>query len=356
VSRLRRSDGSPSRSSLPQARSAAVEQRGAAGWLRVSVQEHVTSLWGRWWPLPLLLLPAYSLLMLLLGDLRGEHLGITLTVFILAVVGPRTKRFLVDASPYFAVALGYDLVRYARPVFVSADRVLACGLRDAELALFGVGNGHTPGDWLQGHHLPGLDLFFAVPYTVFIYVAFSYAAYLYVVDRRRMRRFLWSFAIANYISFAVWMILPAAPPWYIRSAGCVVDMSAAPSAAGLLRVDHMLGISYFQTFYGRSASVYGAMPSMHCAYPVLGLLTAWKAAGWKTRPLHLFYSVWMFGAALYLDHHWILDAMGGWLVAVVAVYLSGKLNAWFERSAPPAAGARGASEQSAPRGGAHSAA
>lgn len=314
-------------SDVPQAsRPRLNSQFGSAAWA------HVTSLWGSWWPLPLLLLPGYSLLMLLVGDLRAEHVVITLTVLILAVVGPRTKRFLVDASPYFAVALGYDLVRYARPVFVSAQRVWACGLRDAELAVFGFGSGHTPGDWLQGHLSPGLDVFFAVPYTVFIYVAFCYAAYLYVVDRPRMRRFLWAFAIANYLSFAVWMIAPAAPPWYIRDAGCAVDMAAAPSAAGLLRVDQLLGIEYFQSFYGRSASVYGAMPSMHCAYPVIGMLTAWKAASWKTRPLHIFYSVWMFIAALYLDHHWILDAMGGWLTAGVAVYLSGRLNGWLDRS------------------------
>jgi membrane-associated phospholipid phosphatase len=65
--------------------------------------------------------------------------------------------------------------------------------------------------------------------------------------------------------------------------------------------------------------VFGAMPSMHCAYPTLGLLTAWRHTTWRTRPLHLFYVFWMAGAALYLDHHWILDVLGGWLVAIVAV-------------------------------------
>jgi membrane-associated phospholipid phosphatase len=61
------------------------------------------------------------------------------------------------------------------------------------------------------------------------------------------------------------------------------------------------------------------MPSMHCAYPMLGLLTAWRQATWKTRPLHIAYVVWMATSALYLDHHWVLDVLGGWLVAIVAV-------------------------------------
>ncbi|MEZ4373489.1 MAG: phosphatase PAP2 family protein [Polyangiaceae bacterium] len=289
----------------------------------------IRALWGPWWPLPLLVFPSYSLIMLAIGDLRPEHVGLSIVVWILAVIGPRSKRFLVDISPYFVVALGYDLVRYARPVFVSADRVLGCQLRQAEVSLFGFGTGHTPGDWLQGHHLPALDVFFAVPYTIFIYVAFIYAAYLYFVDRQRMRRFLWAFAIANYISFTLWMIVPAAPPWYLRGAGCHIDMAAVPSAAGLLRVDTLLGIDYFQTFYSRAASVYGAMPSMHCAYPVLGLFSAWKYTGWKTRPLHIFYALWMFCAAIYLDHHWVLDALAGWAVAGLAVFLAGRLTARF---------------------------
>jgi membrane-associated phospholipid phosphatase len=49
------------------------------------------------------------------------------------------------------------------------------------------------------------------------------------------------------------------------------------------------------------------------------LLTAWHKASWRTRPLHLFYVFWMAGAAVYLDHHWLLDVLGGWLVAIVAV-------------------------------------
>ena len=71
--------------------------------------------------------------------------------------------------------------------------------------------------------------------------------------------------------------------------------------------------------------MFGAVPSMHCAYPVLGLLTAWKAASWRTRPIHILYSVVMFLAAVYLDHHWIIDAIAGWLVAIVSVVAAGRL-------------------------------
>jgi membrane-associated phospholipid phosphatase len=218
-------------------------------------------------------------------------------------------------------------VRYARQAVLSSDRVLGCELRSAELSLFAVAPGVTPQDWFARHHNPVLDLICAVPYTIFVYVAFIYAAYLYFKDRPRMRRYLWSFAIANYISFALWLVIPAAPPWYLRANGCTIDLSAAPSAAALLRVDQLFGMQYFETFYSRAASVFGAMPSMHCAYPLIGLLTAWRVASWRTRPVHLIYTGLMFFAAVYLDHHWILDAIAGWAVAVVAVLLATRLTA-----------------------------
>lgn len=268
---------------------------------------------------------AYVLVMAGIGDLRVEHVLLVLVVVGLSAFGVRTRTFLSDITPYILVALGYDMVRYARHVFVTADRVMACGLRDFELATLAVAPGVTLQDWFQLHHAPFWDVLFAVPYTIFAYLALLYSAYLYFVDRPRMRRYLWSFAIANFISFVVWMVLPAAPPWYVRAHGCDVSMSALPSAAGLLRMDQLFGIHYYENLYSRAASVFGAMPSMHCAYPMLGLLTAWRSTTWKTRPIHILYAVTMFVGSNYLDHHWLWDGIAGIALACVAVWLSGKL-------------------------------
>ncbi len=285
----------------------------------VNVDDDPGSWKDKWWMALPAGMVAYCFLLALVGGLRIEHVAITLAVIALAWIGPRTRQFLIDMSPYLFLAVGYDLVRYGREAFVRPQNVLGCGLRKADLALFAVSPGVTIQDWFAVHHWPAVDLLAAVPYLIFIYLAFIYAAYLYFVDRPRMRFYLWSLALANYIAYAMWLIVPAAPPWYIRTYGCAIDMAALPSAAGLVRVDHLLGIRYFHDFYSRASSVFGAMPSMHCAYPMIGLLTAWKSIGWKTRPLHLIYALWMFFAAIYLGHHWVLDALAGWLVSVVAV-------------------------------------
>jgi hypothetical protein len=64
---------------------------------------------------------------------------------------------------------------------------------------------------------------------------------------------------------------------------------------------------------------------MHCAYPMLGLLTAWRSTTWKTRPIHILYALTMFVGSNYLDHHWLWDGIAGIALACVAVWLSGRL-------------------------------
>jgi membrane-associated phospholipid phosphatase len=276
--------------------------------------------WGAFAFVPFLTTAYVAALLVLGGQVRTEHWILGVIVPVLGFAGARGARFLRDVFPWLFVIMSYDTVRYARAAVLRAENVMGCGLRAAELKFFSVAPGTTLQDWFVAHHRLGLDLFFAVPYGVFAYFALAYASYLYVRDRPRMRRFLWAFALANVMSYALWLLVPAAPPWYVRTHGCAIDLHALPSeGAALARVDAVLGVSYFHAFYSRASSVFGAMPSMHCAYPTLGLLTAWHKASWRTRPLHLFYVFWMAGAAVYLDHHWLLDVLGGWLVAIVAV-------------------------------------
>jgi hypothetical protein len=174
----------------------------------------------------------------------------------------------------------------------------------------------------MSHHVAAADLAAAVPYFAFVYFAVGYALWLRFRSPRKMAFFAWSFAFANWISFFVWILVPVAPPWYVHAHGCAVSLADLPSPAGLSRVDALLGVSYFGHFYARAASVFGALPSMHCAYPMLGLLTAWREAGRKERALHVGYAAWMAASAVYLAHHWVIDVMAGWLTALAGVTLA----------------------------------
>ena len=262
---------------------------------------------------------AYALVLAWCGKLQALDVALAALCLALSFSGPRPRRLLKEAIPYLIFLYGFDLVRFGRDMWLTRERVTTCGMRDVEIALLGFGSGRTPGEWLAQFRSPLLDLLCAIPYFVFVYVVIVYAAYLYRMDRPRMRLYLWSFALANTIAYLVWLAFPVAPPWYVHAHGCAVDLSVAPSAAGLVRVDEWLNIRYFRTFYGNSSYVFGAMPSLHCAYPMIGLLTAWPAGGWRTRPLHLGYVAVMFVASVYLDHHYVLDGLAGWTLAWLSV-------------------------------------
>jgi hypothetical protein len=285
----------------------------------MSPAQHLRSLWGHWWPLAFSPL-AFLAVIAGLGDAKPEHWIIVALLTVLAVAGERPKAFLIAVLPGLAIAFGYELVRYLRPVFVTPDRILGCELRSLEQALFSFGNASTLSDYFATHHAPVFDVFFAVPYTAFWMVAVAYSLFLYFRNREQLSRYLWLLAAVHGVSFVIWMAVPAAPPWYVLSEGCTIDPDAAPSAAALLRVDRLFGITYFESFYSRAPTVFGALPSLHCAFPVAGLLAAWRNAGWGERMVHLAYSAWMLCASVYLLHHWLLDGLLG-IAIVVAAHL-----------------------------------
>jgi len=192
-----------------------------------------------------------------------------------------------------------------------------------ELALFGVtmdGQRVTYHDWFQAHPSPVLDALCAVPYATFILVCIACATWLYLRDYPRMLRFTWCFFALNVAGFVTYHVYPAAPPWYFHAHGCTVDVLArASEGPALARVDARLGLHYFAGMYGRSASVFGAMPSLHCAYPLLVVLEGWKSFSRPWRAASVAFLSLMVFSAVYLDHHWVLDALAGMTYCLVVV-------------------------------------
>jgi len=263
----------------------------------------------------------YAAIMYAVGDLRAEHIGIAIVALILGFASAWTKRALIAAAPAILIVLVYDLVRYVRPYFVVPSRVLGCEMRDFDLRWFGVGPDTTLSDYFATHHWPAVDLWLSIPYGTFFAVTILYCVYLYFADRPRLDRYLWTLALVYAIAIVVWLAVPVAPPWYLREHGCAILSGILPDPAGLIRVDRMLGIHYFYDFYVRGPDVYAALPSLHCAFPAVGVATAWRVATWRTWPFHLLYLGTMFAASVYFGHHWIVDGLAGWLAVLVSALI-----------------------------------
>jgi membrane-associated phospholipid phosphatase len=244
----------------------------------------------------------------------------------LFAVGPRTKRLFLGIYPLGLVGLFYDTMRLVQNVGVTPQSVHLCDLRAYEMAVFGVTSGGqrmTLHDWFQTHRWgwsPGLDLTCAFPYAAFILVCFGFAVWLYWRDYPRMLRFAWCFFALNIAGFITYHLYPAAPPWYFHTHGCVVDL-AAPASEGpnLARVDAMLGVHYFAGMYGRASDVFGAMPSLHCAYAFLVVMDGWAVFNKAWRAASVGFFLLMVFSAVYLDHHWVLDAVAGIGYSLVVV-------------------------------------
>ncbi len=286
---------------------------------------HLRTLWPGWTilaPLPFVLHGAWVALG---GRLRWENAVMLPTVLALFAGSPRTKRLFLGIYPLGMVALFYDTMRLIENVGVTPETVHLCDLRAYEMAVFGVGSGAqrmTFHDWFQAHPSRALDLICAFPYGAFIFVCFGFAVWLYFHDYPRMLRFSWCFFVLNVAGFATYHLYPAAPPWYFHAHGCVVDIGAqASEGPNLARVDAMLGVHYFSGMYGRASDVFGAMPSLHCAYACIVMVEGWAVLGTVGRAATVAFFALMCFSAVYLDHHWVLDCVAGvgyCLVVVVA--------------------------------------
>lgn len=274
---------------------------------------------------------AYAAIMAAIGDLRLEHAAAAVAVPLLRYASPLTKRLFLAIWPVLIMALAYDAMRYVRPLFVVPSRVHGCDVRGVDLALFGVGPNTTLSDYFAVHHATVFDLYFAIPYAGFFIFAIGYGAYLFFADPPRLHRFIWTLTLVYLMAFATWLLLPVAPPWYVRAHGCAVIASALPSAAGLLRVDQYLGIHYFRDFYARAPDVFAAIPSLHCAFPMFGIAASWRVATWRTWPIHVLYAATMFSASVYLGHHWVVDGLAGWLAVLIAAVI---VDRFMARAAP----------------------
>jgi len=275
--------------------------------------------WSHFTTLPLILWPLY--VVLVRRELRWELMALAVVIAVVAFWGPRMRRLYVGLFPLPMVAVSYDAMRFVKNVGISPETIHVCDLRSHELAVFGIGSGAarmTLQDYFLTHHWNAVDIYCAIPYGTFIFVSIVFAIFLYLRSFVALQRYTWTFLIMNWVAFATYHIYPAAPPWYYHlTHSCLADLTThASEGPRLANVDHILGVPYFQSFYGRSADVFGAVPSLHVAYPLLILLEGWALFGPIRRGLAILFTLSMCFAAVYLDHHYVIDVLLGLFYAL----------------------------------------
>jgi hypothetical protein len=82
------------------------------------------------------------------------------------------------------------------------------------------------------------------------------------------------------------------------------------SAAGLIRVDNVLGTYIYQNAFKASPLVFGAFPSLHGAFSCCCFLFVARYSRKGAFMLGL-YVLWQWLSTMYLRHHWRIDLLGG---------------------------------------------
>lgn len=290
---------------------------------------HMRALWPRFTFLPTAPFVAWAGYWGWRGQLRWEQLALAIAIVALAYGNVRTKRLYVGLFPMALLGLVYDAMRFVKDVGIDASRVHLCDLREADIRLFGItvnGERMTLSDYFYVKSSLFLDVLCAIPYGLFLFVPIGYAIYLHFRDESSQHRLAWGFLLVNLLGFVTYHLYPAAPPWYFHQHGCQVDLaSRASEGIHLARVDALLGIDYFAGLYGRSSDVFGAMPSLHVAYPWLMLMEGFSLHRSLGRMALVAFYGWMCFAAVYLDHHWVLDVVAGTVYALFVSLVLKKL-------------------------------
>ena len=268
---------------------------------------------------------AYLLVLARLG-LNGPLHWILAAIYLASWISPtRLRSALFDALPFALFGAAYDLLRIARH-FVVAQGVEVWRPYWFDLIVFGIGPQHnrqTLNELFAQHHWPLVDFITGLAYFSYIYAVLGFAVFVALVDRsvagaRRIRALGWTFFGVNVAASLTYLLFPVAPPWYAASRGFgPVDPATPASAAALLRWDALVGVPYFQHFYTRASDIFGSMPSMHCAYPMILFLFALELRRWPAIVALGAFQLLMCFSAIYLQHHYVSDVIVGVLYALV---------------------------------------
>jgi hypothetical protein len=178
---------------------------------------------------------------------------------------------------------------------------------------------HFPYRWFATRSSKAADFVAAIPYTIHAVLPGMFFLYLLLTEGRKSAFcFFASLGVLNTSAVLTQILFPFAPPWYFELNGLAKAehwMSGNPGAA-LSRVDKFFGIVFYQETYTTQNRIpFGSFPSLHAAWPSL------IAFCFPARGSHLFkvlascYVCLIYWAAMYLQHHYVIDLLGGTLYA-----------------------------------------
>lgn len=232
----------------------------------------------------------------------------------------RTRKLILGFSIFIFYWILYDYMK-AFPNYLF-NEVHIQDLYKLERHIFPIVSGNhvlTPNEYFALHSVCWIDIMCGVFYLLWIPLPLGFASYLLIKKPQYFIDFALTFLWVNILGFLIYYLYPAAPPWYKNQYGSVFMPSTPGNTAGLARFDAYFDISIFKSIYSKGSNVFAAMPSLHSAYPLIVLYYGLKM---KMGYINTFFAIVSLGiwfAAVYTNHHYVLDVIGGIFTAMVGI-------------------------------------
>jgi hypothetical protein len=240
----------------------------------------------------------------------------------------RGRLFLRDWIPFVVLLFAYELMRG-----VADDAGLPLHSTDLATADRLVAFGHLPTQVLQDALRPaaGIDvvaLLATVVYMLHFALPLATGFVLWVARRPLYYDFVAALILLSVAGFATYLLLPAAPPWYLAQHGMLAGPDGRPVIAYLKpgafeTLAAALGFdgryAYSALFGSVNPNAVAAFPSLHVAYPFLAFLVLRRAFG-RIGWLAFGYTLLVAFSVVYTGDHWVIDAVAGMAFAYVAYY------------------------------------
>ncbi len=221
--------------------------------------------------------------------------------------------WLRDVMPFaFCIAIYtnlHDTIHFVNPHDIH-DKLIAI-----DQYLFGV----QPVIWAQQFYHPWLTQYFSISYMNYFFIAVIVVVYLLIKNKNlEMRQVLLGTILTFYFGYLLYIIFPAAPPRLTLADQFVRSLKGGWLGAAQVK---LVSIS--------SSSSRAAFPSLHCAVTLISLMYAFRYSK------NLFYillipGVSLVAATIYLRHHYVVDILAGFALAIFTFYTAPYIGKWWE--------------------------
>lgn len=199
-------------------------------------------------------------------------------------------------------------------------------LYDYEVRFFGInvdGVKMSLCEFFNLHIHPVFDIIAGSFYITWAPFPILFGLLLFFKKKRRILFNFWTcFLIVNLFGFLIYIVLPAAPPWYYLKYGADIILDLGGEAAGLLRFDEMIGLDIYKNMYSQGTNTFGALPSMHAAFPMVLTYYSLKYGNKLLSGLFFISMLAIWFGAIYSNHHYIIDVLMGICCGIMGILLT----------------------------------